>query len=75
MKLLQSEINYIKKEVEGGEALLSRKDWCGIQEKLGDLQLDIGYTDSTYDRINDTGRYIERLIDKIAYDEGDERHT
>ena len=72
MKLKQSEIDFIAQKIDNGKKILECKKWNDILDKLGDLQLDIGYTDSTYDEINDTGRYIERLIDKIAYDEGND---
>lgn len=70
MKLKQSEIDFIEKKLSKGEEYIKNKQWNNILDELDSLELDIGYTDSSFDRINDTGRYIERLIDKIAYDEG-----
>ncbi len=72
MKLKQSEIDFIEKKLSKGEEYIKNKQWNNILDELDSLELDIGYTDSSFDRINDTGRYIERLIDKIAYDEGDD---
>ena len=72
MKLKQSEIDFIEKKLSKGEEYIKNKQWNNILDELDSLELDIGYPDSSFDRINDTGRYIERLIDKIAYDEGDD---
>jgi|GEM_PF-4253153 hypothetical protein len=72
MKLKQSEIDFIEKKLSKGEEYIKNKQWNNILDELDSLELDIGYTDSSFDRINDTGRYIERLIDKIAYDEGND---
>ena len=71
MKLKQSEIDFIKKQLSKGEEYIQNKKWNTILDELDSLELDIGYI-GNFDRINDMGRYIERLIDKIAYDEGDD---
>ena len=57
-----------------GEVLLECRDWDEILSQLDFLELAIGYVnnDPNNQPLNDTGRFIERLIDKIAYDEGDD---
>lgn len=73
MKLKQCEINFIIDKLEKGKTYLEEKSWDNILDELDTLELDIGYIDNDFEKgINDTGRYIERLIDKIAYDEGDD---
>ncbi len=72
MKLKQSEINFIIDKLENGKIYLEEKSWDHILDELDTLELDIGYVDKDFNEVNDTGIYIERLIDKIAYDEGDD---
>ena len=72
MKLKQSEIDFIEKKLSKGEEYIKNKQWNNILDELDSLELDIGYADSNFDRINDIGRYIEHLIDKIVDDEGND---
>ena len=74
MTLLIKEVEFIKNKVPNGEELLNQKDWNEIASRLDTLELDIGYIDNDPNNkpLNDIGRFIERLIDKIAYDEGDD---
>lgn len=74
MTLSKKEIEFIKEKIPNGENLLNQKDWAEITSRLDYLELDIGYVnnDPNNQPINDTGRFIERLIDKIVYDDGDD---
>ena len=74
MKLTKKEVSFIKEKVDYGEALLNNREWDEILSLLDFLELDIGYVnnDPNNQPLNDTGRFIERLIDKIAYDDGDD---
>ena len=74
MKLTQREVDFIKENIENGDMLLESRQWNVILDKLDTLELDIGYinNDPNNQPLNDTGVFIERLIDKIAYDEGDD---
>ena len=74
MKLTKKEVSFIKEKVSLGEELLNNREWDKILSLLDYLELDIGYVnnDPNNKPLNDTGRFIERLIDKIAYDEGDD---
>lgn len=74
MKLTQKEVDFIKENIEDGDRMLEERQWNAILDKLDTLELDIGYinNDPNNQPLNDTGRFIERLIDKIAYDEGND---
>ena len=74
MKLTQREVDFIKENIENGDMLLESRQWNVILDKLDTLELDIGYVnnDPNSQPLNDTGVFIERLIDKIAYDDGDD---
>ena len=74
MKLTNKEVSFIKEKMPSGEALLECRDWDEILSQLDFLELAIGYVnnDPNNQPLNETGRFIERLIDKIAYDEGDD---
>lgn len=74
MKLTQREVDFIKENVENGDTLLEGRQWNAILDKLDTLELDIGYVnnDPNNQPLNDTGVFIEHLIDKIAYDDGDD---
>ena len=72
MTLKQSEVDFIIKKLDKGKEYIEKKDWRSITEDLDGLELEIGYADSNFDRINDIGRYIEHLIDKIVDDEGND---
>ena len=74
MKLIRKEVDFIKKNIENGDMLLESRQWNAILDKLDTLELDIGYVnnDPNNQPLNDTGVFIERLIDKIAYDDGDD---
>ena len=74
MTLSVKEVQFIKDKLPDGEKLLDQKDWYEIASRLDTLELDIGYinNDPNSQPLNDTGRFIERLIDKIAYDEGND---
>lgn len=74
MKLTQREVDFIKENIENGDILLEGRQWNVILDKLDTLELDIGYVnnDPNNQPLNDTGVFIERLIDKIAYDDGDD---
>lgn len=74
MKLTKTEVSFIKEKVTSGETLLNKREWDKILSLLDYLELDIGYVnnDPNNQPLNDTGRFIERLIDKIAYDDGDD---
>lgn len=74
MKLTQKEVVFIKENIINGDALLKSRQWNDILDELDTLELDIGYIDNDPNNkpLNETGRFIERLIDKIAYDEGDD---
>lgn len=74
MKLTQKEVDFIKENIWDGDRLLEERQWNAILDKLDTLELDIGYinNDPNNKPLNETGRFIERLIDKIAYDEGDD---
>ena len=74
MKLTQREVDFIKENIENGDILLEGRQWNVILDKLDALELDIGYVnnDPNNQPLNDTGVFIERLIDKIAYDDGDD---
>lgn len=69
MKLKQTEIDFITNNLNNGAKLIQDKDWTGITDALDELELDIGYSDGDFNDVNDTGIYIERLIDKIADDD------
>ena len=70
--LKQSEVDFIINKLDKGKEYIEKKDWRSITEDLDGLELEIGYADSNFDRINDIGRYIEHLIDKIVDDEGND---
>lgn len=74
MKLTQGEVDFIKENIANGDILLESRQWNVILDKLDTLELDIGYVnnDPNNQPLNDTGVFIERLIDKIAYDDGDD---
>ena len=74
MKLTNKEVSFIKEKIPSGETLLNSRDWDEILSRLDFLELEIGYVnnDPNNQPLNDTGRFIEQLIDKIAYDEGDD---
>lgn len=74
MKLTQREVDFINENIENGDILLEGRQWNVILDKLDTLELDIGYVnnDPNNQPLNDTGVFIERLIDKIAYDDGDD---
>lgn len=74
MKLTKKEVSFIKEKIPDGEILLNIRDWNKILSSLDYLELDIGYVnnDPNNQPLNDTGVFIERLIDKIAYDDGDD---
>lgn len=74
MKLTRREVDFIKENIESGDILLEGRRWNAILDKLDTLELDIGYAnnDPNNKPLNDTGVFIERLIDKIAYDDGDD---
>ncbi len=74
MKLTQKEVDFIKKNIKGGDKLLVERQWDTILDELDTLELDIGYVnnDPNNQPLNDTGVFIERLIDRIAYDDGDD---
>lgn len=74
MKLTQKEVDFIKENIENGNILLEARQWNVILDKLDTLELDIGYVnnDPNNQPLNYTGVFIERLIDKIAYDDGDD---
>ena len=74
MKLTQKEVVFIKENIINGDALLKSRQWNDILDELDTLELDIGYIDNDPNNkpLNETRRFIERLIDKIAYDEGDD---
>lgn len=72
MTLKQSEVDFIINKLDKGKEYIEKKDWRSITEDLDGLELEIGYADSNFDRINDIGRYIEHLIDKIVDDEGND---
>lgn len=74
MQLTKKEVDFIKENIENGNRLLEERQWKTILDLLDTLELDIGYVnnDPNNQPLNDTGRFIERLIDKIAYDEGDD---
>lgn len=74
MKLTQKEVDFIKENIKNGDMLLEGRQWNAILDKLDTLELDIGYVnnDPNNQPLNDTGVFIERLIDKIAYDDGDD---
>lgn len=74
MKLAQREVDFIKENIENGDILLEGRQWNVILDKLDTLELDIGYVnnDPNNQPLNDTGVFIERLIDKIAYDDGED---
>ena len=74
MKLTQKEVDFIKGKIENGDKLLKNREWNEILDKLDTLELDIGYINNDFNNnpLNEVGRFIERLIDKIAYDEGDD---
>lgn len=73
MKLKQSEINFIIEKLENGNKYIEEREWDSILDELDTLELDIGYENNDFNNdLNDTGVYIERLIDKIAYDEGND---
>ena len=74
MKLTRREVDFIKENIESGDILLEGRQWNAILDKLDTLELDIGYVnnDPNNQPLNDTGVFIERLIDKIAYDDGDD---
>ena len=74
MQLTKKEVDFIKENVENGDILLESRQWETILDLLDTLELDIGYVnnDPNNQPLNDTGRFIERLIDKIAYNEGDD---
>lgn len=74
MKLTQKEVDFIKENIENGNILLEARQWNVILDKLDTLELDIGYinNDPKNQPLNYTGVFIERLIDKIAYDDGDD---
>ncbi|MGN0748127.1 MAG: barstar family protein [Christensenellales bacterium] len=62
------EQNFITQNIDNGKEYLQKEDWNKIIRELDSLELQIGYIDNDFDKgINDTGRYIELLIDKIAY--------
>lgn len=68
--LTKAEQEFITKNIKNGKELLLKEDWCEITKALDHLELMKGYIDNDFDKgINDTGRYIERLIDKIAFAE------
>lgn len=73
MTLKQSEINFIIEKIKDGQIYIAKKDWNKIIRELDALELQVGYIENDFDKgINEIGRYIERLIDKIAYDDGDD---
>lgn len=60
-------------EMIDGQIYIAKKDWNKIIRELDALELQVGYIENDFDKgINEIGRYIERLIDKIAYDDGDD---
>lgn len=66
--LTVEEQNFITQNIDNGKEYLQSEDWQEIIRNLDALELQIGYIDNDFDKgINDSGRYIERLIDKIAY--------
>ena len=66
--LTVEEQNFITQNIDNGKEYLQKEDWNKIIRELDALELQIGYIDNDFDKgINDTGRYIELLIDKIAY--------
>ncbi len=73
MKLKQSEVDFIIQNLEKGKEYIETKNWRSITIDLDDLELDIGYAPKNdFNEVNDTGRYIERLIDKICFDDGND---
>lgn len=74
MKLTKKEVAFIQDKIPTGKALLDNRDWDKILSLLDYLELDIGYinNDPNNQPLSDTGRFIEKLIDKIAYDDGDD---
>lgn len=74
MQLTKKEVTFIKENIENGNSLIEERQWKTILDLLDTLELDIGYinNDPNNQPLNETGRFIERLIDKIAYDEGDD---
>lgn len=76
MTLSKKEVQFIEERLPGGDVLLTQKNWVEIASRLDELELDIGYVnnDPNNQPLNDTGMFIERLIDKIAYDDGDDNN-
>ena len=74
MRLSKTEYSFIKEKIPNGEVLLGERNWDKVLSSLDYLELEIGYVnnDPNNQPLNDTGRFIEKLIDKIAYDDGDD---
>ena len=70
MKLTKNEINFIKNKIAESDSLLTQENWREICSRLDDYVLENGYIDNDYEKgINDNGRFAERLIDKICYNQ------
>lgn len=68
--ITKEEQDFIINHIDNGKEFLQKEDWDKITRELDHLELMIGYIDNDFDKgINDTGRYIEKLIDKIALNE------
>jgi len=63
--ITKEEQDFIINHIDNGKELLQKKEWNEIINKLKFLEFLIGYTDvSGKITLNDTGLYIQKLIDK-----------
>ena len=73
MILTKKEVEFIKNKIDKGQELLENRNWELVLRKLDTLELNSGYVDGEPEKgLNETGQFIEDLIDKIAYDDGDD---
>ena len=67
VKILPEDRAFIETNLENGRELLEKQDMSEIMIALDLLELKKGYDGSFEDGINDFGRQIERINDRLYY--------
>lgn len=65
LKISDDDKKFLIKNIENAETLLAGDDLNAILEAVEDYMLDIGFDENW--EINDDGRMVERLYDRIYF--------
>lgn len=67
MKISKEDKDFLTKNIEKAEALITADDMRGLLDEIDGFMTEKGYGPDDYQELNGIGREAERILDRIYY--------